>query len=77
MQTAATTTELIGSEDLEFELNDSITTFKVWVEGVSVTGGLLCATSTLLTRYTQPRTNHTRRTPPYIHHRTRRLMALA
>lgn len=47
--TAATTTELIGSEDLEFELNDSITTFKVWVEGVSVRGGLLCATSTLLT----------------------------
>jgi hypothetical protein len=60
VQTAATTTELIGSQDLEFELNDSITTFKVWVEGVSVTGGLLCATSTLLTRYTQPRTHHTR-----------------
>jgi hypothetical protein len=51
MQAAATTTEFVGSSDMEFDLNDSITSFKVWVEGVSVHGSRLFATSILLTRY--------------------------
>lgn len=48
-QVASTTTELVGTGDFEFELNDSITTFKVWVEGVSVHDGLLGAASSLIT----------------------------